>query len=187
MTVPANPNERPYQNITAKNLYVFATKTGHLIIRFSNRRIYRIFSPARARCIRALLMRSYGLAKIVQKSIEEFAILIRISPLGQAHSPSLPHHEERPQSPRLGAWSKAFRLKISPTPGCGFWGHKPSCAIPKIRENISPTFLSYPDEADSKRNDVDKRLFVLIKAAKCLGQQGSGGIMHRGNYPVPML
>jgi hypothetical protein len=39
----------------------------------------------------------FWLAKIVQKSIEEFAILIRMKPLGQVHSPSLPHHEERPQ------------------------------------------------------------------------------------------
>jgi hypothetical protein len=52
--------------------------------------------------IRALVMRSYGLAKIVQKSIEEFTTLIRIKPLGQTHSPSLPHHEERPQISSVG-------------------------------------------------------------------------------------
>src|SRR5271166_6593947 len=31
-----------------KFMCVFATKTGHLFIRFSNRRIYRIFLPSRA-------------------------------------------------------------------------------------------------------------------------------------------
>jgi hypothetical protein len=59
---------------------------------------------------------------------------------------------------------------------------RPALSLNK-RENISPTFLSYPDEADSKRNDVDKRLFVLIKAAKCLGQQGSGGDYASGQLP----
>jgi hypothetical protein len=44
------------------------------------------------------------------------------------------------------------------------------------KREISPTFLSYSDEADSKRNDVDKRLFVLIEPAKCLAKQGSGGL-----------
>ena len=49
-------------------------------------------------CLKFSPLLRFLLATIVQKSIEEFAILIKInSSLGQIHSPSLPHHEERPQ------------------------------------------------------------------------------------------
>ena len=64
---------------------------------------------------------SFRFAPIVQKGIEQFGILIRINFSGQIHSPLFPHHEKRPQSPRLWSVSNLFSLKVSPTPGGGFF------------------------------------------------------------------